>query len=599
MRTTFSVGFAAALLFVLAGVSAAALPAPSPVDFLQYNFNYTASARWQICAITASSAASLTWAEVAARCGGSRMMVSVLTAAELQPVAAAANTAVVAGGGIVLNTLGGNNITWTHGANFLSAGTSVPGSCATAGDGICVPLNAGIIGPGVYAGPTIGWVASSATVFVVFYTNPCEGLTAGAACPSTRGACGLSPTCDADAVCNSTPKPPVPDSCVDTYACDPISGSTAATTYFPAGATCALNNTCVATSVCLANHTCAVASLAPCPLLDNCHDAGVCDVGSQTCSYNALADGTVCSGSSLCATQGTCAAGACTANATAPAPPTCKTPMYCDLVYGWQYNNSVNGTNCTSANQCLYDTYCDGAGACVGTAAVCDQLVCRGPPSCDSFSGLCVATAITSGPCDDGNPCTQGTTCGITSLCAGGTPSMSCGTPPPCYLYALTALNSTTCVCTLVPLNNTVCDDGDSCTTDDRCNAGVCAGTAVTCPGDDCNMPLGSCSPATQCWNPYPVLPVRACNSTCMLNGVCSNGTCVNGAFDIANPSCTPGAAPRAKWAAGALFDAWYDYAAQVVTPSYAAAARLADKIAAAARPAPAAPVRAGAVSAA
>ena len=104
MRTTFSVGFAAALLFVLAGVSAAALPAPSPVDFLQYNFNYTASARWQICAITASSAASLTWAEVAARCGGSRMMVSVLTAAELQPVAAAANTAVVAGGGIVLNT---------------------------------------------------------------------------------------------------------------------------------------------------------------------------------------------------------------------------------------------------------------------------------------------------------------------------------------------------------------------------------------------------------------------------------------------------------------------------------------------------------------
>ena len=572
--------FFASLFFVFALASGcAATFVPTPVDFLQYNFNYSTSANWHVCAVTPSSASSLTWAEVTARCAGSRMMVSVLTTSELLPVVAAANRSVAETGGIVLNTLGGGNITWAHTANFLYAGTSVPAQCSSATSGICVPISGGVIGPGVYAGPTVGWIASSTTVFVVFYNNPCETLSPGDPCQSPRGLCGLSPTCSVNGTCDSTPKPPVPNSCVSQYSCDPVTGSTAATTYFAEGTPCSYNNTCVATATCLANHTCAIATYAPCPLLDSCHDAGTCDVNTQTCSYNALPDDTTCSASSLCATQGKCAAGVCAANATVPAPVRCKTPTTCDLTYGWQYTNAPNGTNCTSANRCLYDTYCD-SGVCVGTAEVCDQLVCRGPPTCDTFTGMCVASAITSGPCDDGNPCTQGTTCGITSICAGGTPAISCGTPPTCFVYTLLALNSTTCVCSLVPLNNTACDDGNACTDDDFCNAGVCAGTPVTCPGDDCNMPLGSCNPTTRCLNPYPALPVRECNSTCMIDGVCDAGICTNGIFDISDPACVPGAASGLKWAALALMDALHDRLVQPLTASYTAATELAARIA-------------------
>jgi cysteine-rich repeat protein len=102
---------------------------------------------------------------------------------------------------------------------------------------------------------------------------------------------------------------------------------------------------------------------------------------------------------------------------------------------------------------------------------------CSGEPS------LCAVDA--GGPCDDGEPCTTGDVCGGPSglTCVGG--------PPP----ACTDDNECTddeCVpgqgCTFVP-NSAVCDDGSTCSIDERCVGGACVGTADE--GIGCRRSLG------------------------------------------------------------------------------------------------------------
>ena len=568
-------------LFLLAVLAASARAqfAPAPTDFLQTGFNYTAAANWQLCAISPTSAASLTVAQVQARCGGSRLLVGCLSPADTWPVAAATNQSVVFAGGVVPNSLGGPAVTWAYNASMLYAGAAPPASCAVATDGVCFTLSGGVFTPGAYCG-ALGWVPSSAEVFRVFYTNPCEGRAVNASCPSTLGACGLNATCSAAGTCTSTPKPPVPDtSCVDQYVCDVVTGDTNATTYLAEDAFCTYNNSCVATARCAANHTCLPYTLTTCPQpIGTCLAAGVCNLTTQFCEFSLLPDGSVCGIASQCHNTPRCTAGICGSNVTAATPSTCLVPTTCDDTNGWTYVGAANGTNCTSANMCLADTYCDGSpagqAACIGTPNSCPQLKCHGPPTCLENSGTCAQTRLASGtPCDDDNACTQGTTCSLVGTCGGGQPALDCvalhGDPPTCMRWGTTAVNATTCVCVLVNATaGSACDDGDLCTDNDICGAGVCAGTPVTCPGDDCNLPT-ACSPTTRCLNPYPPAPVRECNSTCMLNGVCDTGVCTNGQFNIANPACTPGAASALS---DALFDA-LEYVAAATGLDLAAAA--------------------------
>lgn len=540
-------------VFLLAALLAAAAGAqftPAPVNFEQVNFNISTTANWQLCAISPTSSASLTVAQVLARCGGSRILIGCYSGVSVLPVAAAANKAVVFGGGVVNNTLAPGAVTWTYNATLLSAASDAPASCLTATNGICFPISGGVFDTGAYCG-SLGWVPSTPSVSRVFYTNPCEGVAVNGTCPSTVGQCGLNPTCNINGTCISTRKPAVPDTCVDTYNCDVITGDTSLTTYLAAGSFCAYNNSCVASAECAANHTCLPASYTPCVPSDSCHDIGTCNLTTQQCEFPTLADGTTCGPSSLCHGLQFCRAGNCTSNTTAPTAVPCGVPTTCNDFSGWSYAPATNGSNCTSANTCFFDFYCDGStagqSACVGTPAECVQLECHGPPTCSNLTGQCEAVQLPQNtPCDDGNPCTQGSKCSVVATCGGGTPAIDCkavyGEPPMCFDYALSALNATTCVCVLVPLNDTKCDDGDLCTDNDTCHIGVCSGSAVTCPGDDCNAPT-SCSPTSRCYNPYPDTPTLMCNSTCMLFGTCSNGTCANGEFNIANPQCVPGPA--------------------------------------------------------
>src|SRR5690606_33585435 len=95
-----------------------------------------------------------------------------------------------------------------------------------------------------------------------------------------------------------------------------------------------------------------------------------------------------------------------------------------------------------------------------------------------------------------------------------------------CYMQGTANGTGPTCVCS----NNYF--DGRSCDTGDPCELGVCAtGTCtvdapVTCPGDECNFPLGSCNIVTGCANPKP--DGTACTAPNGCASQCSAGVCPN-----------------------------------------------------------------------
>lgn len=568
-----------ALLFVacLAAVAAAQF-APSPVDFLAADVDPASLANWQLCA-SVSTAVSVDYAVVLAKCGGTRLLLACAAGTPLLPVAAATNATTWAAGGNVTSTLPPNALFSVNTtATALYAGTADPALCTAATGGLCFPLANGTLAVGAYCGPALGFVVSS-SVSRVFYTNPCEGRAVNASCPSVLGQCGVNPRCSVNGTCDAASKRPVPDSCIDTALCDPVSGNVTAT-YLPAGATCSLNNNCVVSSVCAANHTCVPTVYFTCPqFIAPCLQNGVCNLTTQFCEYAQQPVGTICSLETACHYAGTCDAGAACIEAPAPPPAlTCGVAANCSDLTGWTYTPAPLGTLCTSSNQCIANATCNGAGtggaACTGAGITCPLQTCRGPAYCNNATGACVSARLPSGtPCDDGTPCTQGTTCGMIGTCGGGYPALACpSNPPTCYQYTLQALNASTCACVLVPrANGTGCDDGDICTTDDVCAAGVCAGAPTTCPGDDCNFPLGVCSPTTGCLNPRAnYLP---CNSTCMIDGQCQTGVCLGGTFNAANPACVPGAGRRVS----AALDAWLDDDAWAA--AWAAVRQLADAL--------------------
>lgn len=559
---------AALLLLLILAAACHAQFVPAPVDFYATTYNSSGLTHWQPCLLSQTSETTLTLARVLAQCGGTRLLLGCADGSGATAPAAATNASLATGGGSYTNSLPpGNTIGVTRNASVWHVGAGAPPAlCSeTAGDALCFAMSGDAFAAGAYCGAALGFVVSP-TVYRVFYTNPCEGHAVNATCASPLGACAIAPACNVNGTCAAASPAPADTACVDAYTCDTLTGNLTVT-YLVDGAACVYgNNSCVAGAVCAANHSCVPSVLAPCSPPNACYVNGTCNIATQACEYAAAPVDTVCSVATPCHGTGVCLANQTCAEAATPAPAlTCYTPTTCADIGGWAYVPAVAGTNCTSANKCLSATTCDGAGACNGTAAVCPVLACRGPPTCTPTTGLCAATADAPGtPCDDGDPCTQGTTCSVVASCGGGAPAITCpGTAPACQQYVRAAINSTTCVCVLVDITNgTACDDGDACTDDDKCFVGTCAGTPVTCPGDDCNNPLGVCSPATRCWNPKNGTAL-ACNTDCRIGGLCVNGTCGGGSLNVTNPNCVPGAAQRNAdpWLAALLDGPAPDYA--------------------------------------
>lgn len=224
---------------------------------------------------------------------------------------------------------------------------------------------------------------------------------------------------------------------------------------------------------------------------------------------------------------------ACTANTAS----SCAEPGVCDS------GNCVTKSKCEDSNPCSMDICVSGKcdhlailGACPGgnadpcvvaacqsdngvnlptcaTKAKCEDKVCN-VVSCSVATGLCLATKLETGTCEDGDPCTTATAC-IKGQCKGQ--AVVCNDGNPCTSESCTA--GIGCVAVAVADGAASCDDGSGCTTSDKCKAGKCAGTALNCD-DGNNCTKDSCDPIKGCDHP-PVSDGGTCGA-----GTCKGGQC-------------------------------------------------------------------------
>ena len=222
----------------------------------------------------------------------------------------------------------------------------------------------------------------------------------------------------------------------------------------------------------------------PCSTADTCQ-GGVCAVGDPipcSCGSNAdcagLEDGNVCNGTLVC-DEDTCAVNPVSVVVCLPDATGCNT-VSCDPDTGsCVLTPKGEGLACNDGSLCTADDRCAG-GVCAGTAVDCtDGNACTNDV-CDGVFG-CVHNVF-SGPCDDGNPCTKEDTCADES-CTGKIDDCNDGifcTKDDC----LTGIG-----CRILPkTNNSPCNDANSCTTQDKCQEGVCVGqnTCLCTEDGDC-----------------------------------------------------------------------------------------------------------------
>ena len=136
---------------------------------------------------------------------------------------------------------------------------------------------------------------------------------------------------------------------------------------------------------------------------------------------------------------------------------------------------------CNDGNACNGVETCDPASGCVpGTPPVCnDGNACNGVETCDPASGCVPGTPLS---CNDGNACNGVETCNPASGCVGGTP-VTCAPPDQCHTAGVCDPGTGLCGYGNQP-NGTTCDDGNSGTSGDSCQNGVCVGSGCTSSND-------------------------------------------------------------------------------------------------------------------
>ncbi len=247
-----------------------------------------------------------------------------------------------------------------------------------------------------------------------------------------------------------------------------------------------------------------------CSYLDGPCRVGSCDAVAGTCAPIEFADGSTCSDGSPCTTGEACEGGLCVGGDEVP-----------------------DATPCDDGDVCTGLGLCSG-GTCATPAVDCSSL--NGPcvaGTCSRNAGGCVAVPLLDGvACDDGDPCTNGTTC-EGETCGGGQAS---------------------CFCTGKP-DGTGCDDGSKCTTGDACADGACVGAAVDCSSLDDGCIAGVCVEATGACATAPQPEGTLCNDgdACTEGDGCVAGECAGTPKDctVLDGACTVGVCDAGTGACG------------------------------------------------
>jgi hypothetical protein len=227
----------------------------------------------------------------------------------------------------------------------------------------------------------------------------------------------------------------------------------------------------------------------------------------------------------------------------------CETPAYvgdgkhCECGDGYTRDSeglclASDGLKCADNLDCM-NGHCEG-GTCCGHS-------CSTPGECHTTKGATCADGTTcaypladdGSPCDDTKACSAASSCQL-GVCTTGTELTNCDDQNPCTddscQEPIGCKNQ----------NNTApCDDHDACTQVDQCQAGTCLGTSKDCTSSEDACNLGDCDPASGACIKRPKTVSAACNdgNSCTATDQCNAGTCVG----TGNPcganavTCVPG----------------------------------------------------------
>jgi len=315
------------------------------------------------------------------------------------------------------------------------------------------------------------------------------------------------------------------DQCYDVGICNPSNGI-CENPLKPDDTPCNDNDSCTQTDTCQGGW-CIGDNPVICTAFDQCHDVGICDNATGLCTNPPKPEGTFCDDRSACTQVDGCMNGTCvgTFPVVCTALDQCHDIGTCDNITGQCSNPvSMNGTSCYDGNNCTQTDTCQG-GVCVGSnpviCTVLDQCHLRGV--CDGRTGVCIDPLVVDGVvCNDNSSCTRNDEC-HSGVCA-GTP-VSCTAIDSCHLPGVCGESTGTCSAPLQP-DHTTCDDSDGCTTGDVCISGTCTGSPVVCTAMDRCHVAGVCA-AGSCSNPFEV-DGTSCDdqNPDTVNDVCTVGVC-------------------------------------------------------------------------
>lgn len=263
----------------------------------------------------------------------------------------------------------------------------------------------------------------------------------------------------------------MPD-CDDNNACtgDSYDQGTHACVHTPlTGTSCDDGSACTQPDTC-ENGTCVGTPAVTCTPLDQCHVAGTCNPATGTCSNPNKTNGTPCDDGNAGTEQDRCLDGVCTGS------PPCDDGNACN---GVEAPDGQGGCIPGVALQCNDNNACNGVETCnpasgcqAGAPLSCDDDdVCNGLETCDAQLGCVSGTPLT---CSDGIACNGIETCDALAGCQPGTPVDCSSLADSCH-DAACGEPAGVCVVTQ-KIDGFACDDGDVCTLNDRCLAGVCVG---------------------------------------------------------------------------------------------------------------------------
>ena len=374
--------------------------------------------------------------------------------------------------------------------------------------------------------------------------NPC---TMNDTCDSGECLSGnnVCPDCEQDSDCDDYENDNLCDGTLICEASDCVIDATSIVTCDPSATPCRTTACNPATGACEGeNLTDGIScdDTDPCTVFDQCLD-GRCEGRARDCDdgnpctvddcdsdegcVNTLqdpSDGDVCNGEETCDPD---------TGATVPGTVLdCDddnpcTNDWCHPVNGCQHD-ALEGAACDDGDPCTEGSTCDATGACVtGDPVDCnDGNLCNGIETCDPTTGECLAGSPVV--CGDDNACNGTETCNpLTGSCEAGVP-ITCSDGNPCNGVETCDTASGDCVAG----DPVVCEDDDVCDGLNACDptSGECvAGDPPVCDDEDPCNGVETCDPVDGCQAGTPVV----CEDDDVCNGIAtcdsSTGECVAG----------------------------------------------------------------------